>query len=330
MNSLFQTRVLTEAINKIKPVKTVILNKVFGTKKFLPTGLFQWDIKSGSERILKNLRVHEPAQVASSMGKKTVTCNGTRFSEKRFIAAADLESVRAYGQNVQAELISAKIADEQVDMKAKVDRTREFMAAKAIQGTIVDDAGTTLVDFAFGGSQTPTLTGKSKWTDSESDPIANIRAWQKIIVQAVGEVDVFYAFCGSTAMDALIANKAVQELLKYVKGDQIAEKGRVAFLAGTEIEEILGSYLDSSSVRQDLIPANSFILVGVSMQTASELYAPVVDLKDANGVGSANPASMFFSKSWEEEDPSGRWIKVEARPLPILYKPECIVKAIVR
>lgn len=327
MDSLFKTRVLCAAINKIKPVPTLILDKIFGAKEFLVSGRFAWDIVSGSERILKNLKVHEPAQVANLTGRSTVTCSGTRFSEKRLITAADIADMRKFGEQFLPELLSARINRELTDMRSKIDRTREFMAAKALTGTVVDDAGVTLVDYSFAGAHLPVLVNKNLWTDSESDPVKNLRAWKKIIVQAVGGVDAWIAICGSEAMDALLVNPNVLSLLKYTAGNQIAEKGRIAMLAETDINEYLGSYLDSSNVRQDLIGAKYFALIGVSAQTAGEIYAPAADLEDPNGIGSGNPASMFFSKSWTEKDPSGYWIKVEARPLPVLYKPEAVVYA---
>jgi len=330
MDALFKASTLTEAVNKLKPVKTTILDKVFAAKKFLASGVFMWDIISGSERILKNLRLHESAQISGGVGRRTVTCSGTRFADKRQITAAQMADMRKFGDRYLPELLANKLNEELLDMRGKVDRTREFMAAKALTGQIVDESGTVLVDYNFTAAQKPVLAGKQKWTDSESKPITNLRAWKKQIIQAVGAVDGFLAFCGSEAMDALLENPSVLELLKYQAGNQLAEKGRIASLGETDIEEYLGSYIDQNNVRQDMIAPNQFVLVGVSQQVAGEIYVPVVDFEDPNGVGSGNPASMFFSKSWVEQDPSGRWVKVEARPLPVLYKPEAIVIATVK
>jgi hypothetical protein len=326
MDALFRARNLTEVVNKIKTVKTEILDIVFGRKKYQTSSLISWDVKSGTERILKNLKAADPAQIQKTAGKAMITVEAPRFAPKRFIPASKLDSLRRLG-DVAPELIADAVNDELTDMKAAIDRTREFQAAKALSGQIVDDAGVVLVDYGFSGTQTPTLAGKAKWTDSESNPLTAIRAWKKIIIQAVGDVSRFVAFCPSDVMDSLLTNPALSELIKYNIGAQVAEQGRIATVAGVEIHEILGSYLDSSAVRHDMVAATYFILVGIAPENAAEMYAPVVDLADPNGVGKGQAASMFFSKSWDEEDPSGRWIKAEARPLPALLKPECVVYA---
>jgi len=198
------------------------------------------------------------------------------------------------------------------------------MAIKALSGTVVDESGDVIVDYNFPAEQKPVLAGTAKWTDPAGEPINNLRAWKKYIADRVA-VDKFVALCGSKAMDALLGNPSAMEKLQYSAGKQIAEEGRIASLAGVSIDEYFGSYKDEDGVRQQLIPDNVFVLVGIGPDVAAELYAPVVDLKAKTGVGKGKAAELFFSKSWEVEDPSGRWIKVESRPLPVLFQAECVI-----
>lgn len=325
-DSAFSSRVLTAAINKMRTVRTRALDMIFPRKKRQLSDLFAWDIKSSSERLLKNIRVSDAAQTTNKTGRKTVTCQAPRFAEKRLISAADLNSMRAHGEANAPELLKERLADEQFDMKGDVDRTREFMAIKALSGQVVDESGAVIVDYNFPAEQKPVLAGAALWTDAAGKPVTNIRAWKKHIADRVN-VDKFVALCGSDAMDALISNGQAIELLKYSAGKQIAEEGRIAHLAGVEIEEYFGTYKDAAGDLQDLLPANVFCLVGLSADNAAELFAPVVDLKASGGVGKSKEAQVFFSKQWEVEDPSGRWVKVEARPLPVLFKPECVIWA---
>ncbi len=327
LDQIFKVRVLTMAVNKMRPVATRVLDIVFGRKKRQLSGLFAWDIKSSNERILKNIHVSAAAQVTNGTNRKTVTCQAPRFAEKRLITAADLESARKSGEN-GVLTIQEKVADEQSDMRGDVDRTREFMAVKCISGQVVDESGAVIVDYGFQAAQKPVLAAGKKWNEGGTDPLVNIRTWKKWISRRAG-VDRFVAICGSDAMDSLIGNESIGDKLKWAAGQQIAEEGRIARLAGVAIEEIGGYYKDKDGIIQELLPPNAFVLIGIGPETAAELYAPVVDLDAEGGVGSGKEAEIFFSKSWDEKDPSGKWLKVESRPLPVLFQPECIIFATV-
>ncbi len=325
----FTARQLTLAINKMKPAPTKVLDTVFGRKKRQLTGTFKWDIKESSGHLLSNISTAAPATVRGGIGRKTVTCNAPRFAEKEFISADDLKDMRAFGSAMATELLKERIGEEQADMRTSIDLTREFMAVKALSGQVVDKNGTVLVDYNLPAAHKPTLTGTAKWTDAASEPIKNLRAWKKMISQHAGPVSGFAAFCGSGAMDALINNDNARELLQYSAGRQIAEEGRIARLAKVNIDEYDGTYTDDNGTMHDLIPENVFALVGLGPQIAAELFAPVIDLKAPAGVGKGKPADMFFSKMWEDEDPSGKWIKAEARPLPVMFQPLAVIWAVV-
>ncbi|MDH3975523.1 MAG: major capsid protein [Deltaproteobacteria bacterium] len=324
-DTVFNYRTLTAGINKMRTVKTPVLDKVFGRKKRQLSSMFKWDIKSNAERILKNIKVSAPAQVQDKTGRKTVTCEAPRYAPKRFIATGDLDAMRAYGSEAP-ELMKERVAEEQSDMKEDVDRTREFQAVEAIKGTVVDEEGNVIVSYNFSAEQMPVLAGIELWTDPASNPVKKIRGWKKWISHRV-TVDKFIAFCGSGAMDALIDNPKALELLKYNAGKQIAEEGRIASLAAVDIEEYFGTYKNAAEDIIEMIPDDAFILIGLSAKAAAELFAPIADSKAAGGIGNGKPGQVFASKAWDEEDPDGKWIKAESRPLPVLFMPECVVYA---
>jgi hypothetical protein len=330
VDTAFSARVLTAAINLMKPVATPVLDLVFARKAGQDSDLFVWDVKFSARRLLSNIHVSAPASVRDLTGRKAVTCAAPRFAEKRFISAASLNAVRGFGEQFAAQRLEAKVADEQFDLKGDVDRTREFMAVKALSGQVVDESGAVLVDYGLSNDQKPVLAGGDKWDTSTGDPIGDIRGWKKLIADAMNGVDKFVAFCGSGAMTALLGNDNVAALLGFQAGQQIAEAGQITKLAGvSDIREYFGTYATAGGVTTQLFADGVFCLVGLSADHGAELYAPVVDLKAAGGVGNGKPGEVFFSKSWEEEEPSGRWVKAEARPLPVLYRPECVVWATV-
>lgn len=317
----FNSRALTLAVNKMKPVKTPVLDTVFKRKKRSLTGVFAWDLKTATNTIMKSISTSAEATVRGGVGKVEVTCNAPRYAEKELISASDIADMRKFGSVTETELLKDRVAEEQADMRSNMDLTREFQAVKALSGVIVDRDNKQLVDFNFPADLKPTLTGTSLWTDAASDPIKNIRAWKKLIaVNSGGIIQEFVAYCGSAAMDALMSNENVLEKLQFLAGKQIAEEGRIARLAKVTIEEYDGTYTDQNGTVHDMIPEDVFALVGLVQDGAAELYAPVIDFDAPAGAGKGKPADMFFSKMWDEKDPSGKWIKVESRPLPVLTR----------
>lgn len=333
MNDLFLIRILTAAVNAIKAPSMRIYNQFFKGKEHLePSDLLEFDIITGSQKIMKNISIMAPAQVRDLTGRKTITMKAPRLSQKRFIATAALNALRAMGGKVSLEQMKDRIARELKDIRGETDRTLEFWAANALKGKIYDsDLSTILVDYNMAGDHKPVLAGTALWTHADSDPIAKIREWkQKIDDDCAASISKFVAIMGKDVMTALLKNANVLNLLKYDGGRTMAEEGDVARLAGVEMSEYGGSFIDDTDTRRRYINDDEFLLVGVCEDLVDCPYAPVVDDDAPGGVGNidANGAgALYFSKSWKKQDPSGRWIKAECRPLPVLQRPDAIIDA---
>jgi hypothetical protein len=331
MSDLFHVRALTTAVNSIQSPSMVVYNRVFrGREKFQNTDRLQFDVLTGSETVLPNLSAIAPAHVSDKAGRKTVTLTAPRLAHKRFISAAELNAAREAG-GIGPALMEDRVARELTDMKNAIDRTMEFWAAGALKGKIYDaDLETVLVDYGVESKHKPTLSGTDKFTDAASKPLARIRAWQTLIEQDAGAVMTgWVAFVGSAVMDALMVHSDVIDLLKYTRGEAVANAGRISRLSEIELVEYNASFLKGGT-RKRFIEANEFVLVGLCEDVVSVEYAPVVDTEAPGGVGNVdenNQPQVFFSKSWAEKDPSGRWIKVEARPVPVLQRPGAVVAA---
>lgn len=333
MDSIFQIRTLTTAINEMPAANMVVYNRLFRGKEHMePSDRLAFEIITGSEKLLKNISIYAPATVDDKTGRRIVTLQAPRLADKRFIHTAELNSLRAYGSQVGLEMMSARVAREQLDMKRKHDRTLEFWACNALKGKIYDtDMTTELVDYGMDADHLVTLTGTDLWSNASSNPINKIREWKRLIKDdSKAAISGFVMFLGYSAMDNLLKNSAVLDLLKYGKGTKIAEDEDVARLAKTELIEYDGSFISDSNERTRFIGAEYVILVGMTDDVVDVPYAPVIDDDAPNGVGNVDingNGMMFFSKSWTEKDPSGRWIKAESRPLPVLQRPGCVVYA---
>lgn len=326
IESVFETRNLVAAVNRLKPVRTPVLDKVFAVKDRSLSSNIQFDVETDAEGVQASVPSGSPARVVNKDGYDTVVVPAPRFPEKSFIKPGDLDRIRAMGSN--APMMAAEMAGKILaNLRARTDRTREFMAVKALSGVVVDGSNNQLVSFTFPDGHKPTLTAKNKWSDSESKPISDLRNWKKMITAATGgAVDIFYGFCAADVMDALLEHPKMLELFKNQMGQQLAEEGRIRRAAGVEIEEVLGSY-KTADARVDMMAAGYIAIVGVGYGNTAEGFAPPEDFKAPDGIGSGQLPDVFFAKSWEEEDPSVRWIKTEARPLPLIKRPGCIVYA---
>jgi len=333
MDDLFKIRVLTAAVNAMKAPTMKVYNRIFRGKEHMDVSdRLAFDIITGSQKILKNISIYAPATVTDKTGRKTVTITAPRLASKRFIHTAELNALRAYGQQIRVEMMKTRIAREQKDMRNEHDRTLEFWACNALKGIIYDsDLSTVLVDYNVDSSHTPTESGDDLWTDSACNPINQIRKYKRLIKDdSNAAISEWISFVGYEAMDALLTNTKVLDLLKYAKGRKIAEEEDVARLAKTEINEYDGSFIDDEGDRQRFIGKEYFMLIGMCEDLVDVPYAPVVDDDAPGGVGNIDAGGngvMFFSKSWKKQDPSGRWIKTEARPLPVLQRPGAVVYA---
>ena len=328
---------LTTAVNAMKAPTRRIYNRLFqGRENMQPTSILAFDVITGSEGILPNMSVVAPAKVDAKTGVKTVTMQAPRLTNKRLVQAGSLDSARAWGQQLQTMMMDQRVAMEQRDMRNKHDRTLEFWAAGALKGYIYDsDLTTVLVDYGLSASHRVTLTGDDLFSSPNSNPIARFRAWKKLIEHDSGAVITgWLAYLGSGVMDALIAHEVVKDWLKTDRGAQIAEHGQITRLAGVDLDEYNASFVDDDGVRRQFIEEDEIVLVGLCEDLTDTPFAPVVDDEAPNGVGNitfnqaGNPVPvLFFSKSWPEKDPSGRWVKVESRPLPVLQRPGAVISA---
>jgi hypothetical protein len=340
MDNLFKVRTLTAAINAMKAPGRRVYNRLFAPREHMElSDRLAFDIITGSEGILKSISVDAAAVVTTKTGMKTVTMTAPRLAQKRFIKTADLNAARAFGNQMAVATMKNRLAREQKDMRGIMDRTLEFWAVNALKGQILDsDLSTVLVDYNVNATHAPVLTAsgdwEAVWTDTtNSDPIRKIRGLKRLIEDdCSAAITGWLAYLGYEVMDALLQHQGVLEFLKYDQGSQMAENGRIKRLAEVELEEYNGSFIDDEGTRRRFVGSDEFLLVGLCDDIVDCPYAPVVDSKAPNGVGnitSKGQGELYFSKSWEEEDPSGRWVKAETRPLPALQRPDAIVDATV-
>lgn len=330
MDNLFKIRALTTAVNEIRTGETRIYDRYFrGKENMQMTDRLAFDVISGSETVMKNISIYAESPVGEKTSRRTVTLQAPRLAEKRTILAAEINAMRAYGEQFAVESMKQRIAREQLDMKAKFDRTLEFWACNAMKGIIYDsDLTTELHNYGLPGTHSITLGAGLGWDDTAGVPIKDLRTWKRLIEDdAMTNITGWHLYCGSTAMDSLLNNESLLTLLQSQYGVQLVNTGVIGKVAGVDIEEYNGSYLDSVGTRRRFITAEQVMLIGECSDLTDCPFAPVIVNEGVGNVGKGNKNVMFFSEMWDRKDPDGYFLRVEGRPLPVLKRPGAIIVA---
>ncbi len=320
MDNLFKTRTLTSAINAMKKPGDRIFQRHFQpVLNWQPGSRLAWDIISGSEGVLRAIRIDAPADVGNKTNRKTITMESPRLAEKRLINNSEVQDIRRYGE-LAPELMRARIAREQMDLRNMFDRTLEFWGGHALRGILYDkDLTTELVNYNFSAGHLITLAAGAKWDSGTQTIIADLRQWKRTIEDdSSHSITNWHAWTGWKAMDCILADEKVKDLLKYDMGSQIAKDGRIASLAGVNFEEYNASFKLDDGTRKRFIEPNQLILIGEGSDVFDCPYLSAVSDEEML-------RQLFFSNSWVEKDPAGRWIFGESRVCPVVKRPDAII-----
>lgn len=336
MADLFHYRSLTGAINKIQAAPQFLLNKLFTNRVQVFSEDIDVDIVVGGKSLAPFVSPIEEGTVLTKLGREMQTVKAPRIRVKKNLNAQELLVDRAVGANLYVAdgggvdtWKKQKIGQELQDIKSRILRTKEWMAAQALQGklTVSQENIEFEIDFNFPTAHKPALSGTERWSDTaNAKPHDDLLEWKRLISAATGFTGNL-AICGKNVPGYLLNNAKVRTLLdtRNLSIGQLAfENGNyIGRLVGVDIFSYDATYTDASGTTQSFIPDDAVILVAPA--GPFRLYHALIYDLDNN----AAIASEFFSKSWTDKDPSLMWMLAESRPLPVPHWPECVVYATV-
>lgn len=324
--NLYDFRSLTTAINNLETAPSLILDVVFKQKNQNFSTAIDIDVESqGQAKTLAPfVAPMQEGKVIKALGYTTKTVKFPRIRVKKQLAARDILALKGVGESVyvgEAAVVEAsknsKIAREQLHLKNLITRRIEWMASQALKGKIsyTSDDLAFEIDFGMQESHKPTLA-------ANADIVAGIRAYKNLILQATN-LTADTALIGTAALDRLLADEKVQKLLdnRNIAAGNIDAQGKnyVGRLAGVDIYECAEQYLDEQGASHAMIDDNAFVLFASGAKFAQE-FGLIEDLDAQVGM-------EFFSKMYNEQDPSAAWILAESAPLPVVYQPDAVVYA---
>ncbi|MEI8378193.1 MAG: major capsid protein [bacterium] len=333
--NIYDYRALTTAINAIEPIPSLFLDVVFKVKNQNFATNLDIDVETNgvAKRLAPFVAPMQGGKIVKALGYTTKTVKFPRIRVKKQLSAKDILGMREVGNSIYVgesatidAMKNSKIAREQSHLKNLITRRVEWMAAQALKGKIAYTSDDLAFEIDFGMQEThkPTLDGNNVWGGTSSNIVANIRTYKNLILQATN-LTADTALIGTSALDKLLADEKVQKLLdnrNMAAGSiDLQAKNYVGRLLGVDIYECAEQYLDEEGVSHSMIDEEAFVLFSSAAKFTQE-FGLIEDLDAQVGL-------EFFSKMWNEKDPSSAWLLAESNPLPVVYQPDAVVYATV-
>ncbi len=336
---LFQYQTMLRVLEQAKKPKTFLRNNFFSGIEQSMTEQVMIDVYEGKRRTAVYVKPKHAAKVIDRIGYKTNSYKPPYVKMKTDTTAEDFlrrlpgETIFSPGDSPMARA-ARRVGEDMIEMNDMIDRLEEFQCASLIQNgsyNIVGDGLSEVIDFGLPGMHNITLTGTSRWSQAASVPMNNLRAWRRQIIQDSGltPTDVFLA---SDVVDSFYENVQIQkhmDLWRMNMGtiqpvlDYGAQDSGVTFLGyinevGLNFWAYDEFYLDpADGGEKAMIESGNVIMLCKNMR-AGRHYGAIRDLR-------ANFAVPRFPKSWEEEDPSVRWLMVQSAPMMALHQTQAII-----
>lgn len=328
--SMFDTRAMIAALEQAKPAKTFFLDTFFRQTEAHQTRFVDIDIQKGKRRLAPFVNPRHQGKVVDRLGFQTFTYSPPYIKPKMVTTAEDIlkrqmgETIYSGGRSPE-QIAQSLLGKDLATLDEMIVRREEWMAAQALQTgkvAIVGEAVDDEIDFSMDADHIVTLTSTDLWTDltGHSDPIADLEDWSELIAKDSG-LTGDTIIMGSDAARAFLKNAAVRSALNVwnynlgrIEPGQVAPGIRRigAINAVATIYVYHEWYIDANGVEQPMMDPKK-VIVGSTQARCVKHYGAIQDL-------SATGAVPRFPKSWEEEDPSARFLMLQSAPLPVPHQ----------
>ena len=328
--SLYDPRSIARALLEMKRPKTFLGDLFFaGAPQLHLTTSFDVDIQTGTRRAAE---FSNPAGRGKAVDREGFTSYNFAPPTTKPKMAITLEHIatRLPGEHIysgQAPQSRAQklLLQDMETLNEMIARTEEIMRRDAlVDGAITiseNDVDQVITFPARDGSLTlGLLAAADRWSADTSDPAKNLRAWRRAVAAQTG-LTADTLILGTDAIDALLANLAVQRLLDNRRMDfgavseQYQDSGAIYYgaIGGVNV----WGYNELDPDGDPLISAKTALLGSKAARCEMD-YGPV-GLKV--GEGSAARVALQMGarvpKSWCEDDPAVQWLQMSASPLPV-------------
>jgi hypothetical protein len=331
--NIYTPRMMLQALRQVAAPRSFLMDTFFGQTITHTTKTVDLDIFKGKRRVagyvnpILDVFFNDPATTEIYTFKPAYT------KEKVPTRVADTQS-RAMGEDpynasTPQQRAAQLLGQDLAMLNERVARLEEKMCAEALftgQVIVKGDGYNDLVKFGYtAGENIKMLSGASTWDTPTGDPMKDIDAWRREIVQRCG-IQPTHCILGYKAAWAIMDNPQVRARLTNTINQQFG------FIAPENLPEGVSNFgvlqLPSGFVR--LMSYDEWYTDPVTGDDVPLVPEDAVLLASTNARSSMNygliqnmfslQASARFPYAWGEEDGSARWVQLEAAPMPNLYQ----------
>lgn len=246
------------------------------------------------------------------------------------VMAAEVQNVRVFGSESEAQVVQTIVDQKLAVLRAMHEVTLEYHRIRAIQGTILDADGSTLLNLFTEfdvTQQTQDFAFSNAATDVRGACVAALR---KIETEIGGATySGARAFCSSGFFDSLVDHAKVIDAFKYQEGRELAKDLRKGFMFGGILwEEYRGAVAKpDGSGDAAFIPANQAYLVPEGVMTVKgplfqTYYSPADFAETVNTLGLPVYAKIALDPEFQ------RWAKIhsQSNPLNLCLRPRAVIR----
>jgi len=305
---------LAEAIDRRRPVATPVKDRHFPDGQQFTVRNVQLDIRQRPEGLAVTVSPGVESHRAARHGWETQTITIPRFSEHDMVRAADQEAFRLPGRSPTAQIPLAQHVNQKLDaIRARFDRTMEYMAVGALRGEVKDGDGNVIATYPV---ENPNAV--KFYTDSGGDDPYDVLDDKVVAIsrELGGMPGNFYLYAGKDAYKALRNQHRVQDFLQSPYGPQMLAGGELAQIAGINIQRMPQTFVNNAGQEEPFVPDDEIILATDEIDAAT-IYGPC-ETPDGS------EARRTFVDQWDLRDPAGTVVRLERNPFPLLRRPGAV------
>ena len=319
------------------PVTTFLRDTFFKDSVTFTTKSVNFDIVDGSRQVAPFVNPKNLGKVIPNKGYKTKTYTAPMTAPEKVVTAEEMVD-RMPGEQILSSASPAqravkKLAADLNELDEMITRREEVMCAEALFKGLINIKGEDIdetVDFGFTNKET--LTASKKWTTSGSDPIADIKRWQRTISKD-GHCKADICIMSSDVVDAFLRNETVQKLLD-IQNYTLAKINPMTMKQGVQYIGTISSlglsiysydeWYDDDWSEEGKVTTTPFVPAGVcalfSTSAKFTMLYGAISLFDEKTKAPYTVVGNRFGESFLSDNNRVRMLRLSSRPLAVPHQ----------